>query len=85
MKEFTYEIKDALGIHVRPAGVLGKLIKDVNSVVTISCNGKSVDAKRMIALMGLGVKKGDLITVTIEGEDEDDVLPIVENFFKTNL
>jgi phosphocarrier protein len=38
-----------------------------------------------MALMGLGVKCGETVTVTIEGEDEDTVAPLIEAFFKENL
>ena len=36
-----------------------------------TCNGRSVNAKSILALMGLGVKQGDLIEMTAEGDDED--------------
>ena len=35
MKEFTYKIKDEVGIHARPAGYLAKKSKEFESVVTI--------------------------------------------------
>ena len=40
MKEFTYKIKDEVGIHARPAGYLAKKSKEFESVVTIEKNGK---------------------------------------------
>ena len=40
MKQFTYTIKDALGIHARPAGLLAKKAKSyADTTVTISANG----------------------------------------------
>ena len=45
MKEFTYTIKEPVGIHARPAGMLAKEAKTCQSTVTIvDKNGKSVDA-----------------------------------------
>ncbi len=35
MKQFTYTIKDELGVHARPAGLLVKLAKKYASKVTI--------------------------------------------------
>ena len=53
MKEFTYTIKEPVGIHARPAGMLAKEAKACQSTVTIvDKNGKSVDATRLMALMG---------------------------------
>ena len=55
MKEFTYTIKEPVGIHARPAGMLAKEAKSCQSTVTIvDKNGKSVDATRLMALMGMG-------------------------------
>ena len=38
-----------------------------------------------MALMGLGIKQGDTITVSVEGGDEDAILTKMEDFFKNNL
>ena len=51
MKKFDYTITDALGIHARPAGELVKVAKGFSSKITLGCNGKEVDAKRMISVM----------------------------------
>ena len=85
MKEFTYTIKDALGIHVRPAGLLVKEIQKYESQVTIEKNGKKAGGRKLMALMGLGVKCGETITVTAEGPDEDAAAAAVEEFLKANL
>ena len=85
MKTFTYTIKDDLGIHARPAGLLVKTAKNFNSEITIAKDGKSVNALKLMALMGLGVKCGDTITVTVSGEDEETAASAMEEFFKSNL
>ena len=85
MKTFTYTIKDDLGIHARPAGLLVKTAKNFNSEITIAKDGKSVNALKLMALMGLGVKCGDTITVTVSGEDEEPAASAMEEFFKSNL
>ena len=85
LKTFTYTIKDDLGIHARPAGLLVKTAKNFNSEITIAKDGKSVNALKLMALMGLGVKCGDTITVTVSGEDEESAASAMEEFFKSNL
>lgn len=85
MKEFTYTIKDELGIHVRPAGLLVKEIQKYESEVMIEKNGKKVGGRKLMALMGLGVKQGETITVTVEGSDEEAAAAGVEEFLKANL
>ena len=71
MKSFEYTITDEVGIHARPAGLLAKKVKDYQSVVTITKDGKSAEAKKLMAVMGLGVKQGQTVTVTVEGADEE--------------
>ena len=87
MKTFDYTVKDELGIHARPAGLLVKKITGVRSNVTIAvkAKGTSADAKRLMAVRKMAVKQGDVVTVTIDGEDEDTVAPQIEQFFKDNF
>ena len=64
MKSFEYTIKDELGIHARPAGLLAKEAKKYSSVCMIEKGGKSVKLSQLMMLMSLGAKQGDLVKVT---------------------
>lgn len=85
MKQFEYMIKDEVGIHARPAGLLAKEAKKYNSVIKIHFNGKEAEATKLMAVMGLGVKSGKTITVTVEGADEETASKAMEDFFKENM
>ncbi len=85
MKNFEYIIKDELGIHARPAGLLVKLVKNFQSSVLIASKGASADARKLMAVMALGITKGAQVTVTAEGEDEEAVIKEIEKFFRENL
>ena len=85
MKEFKYVITDPEGIHARPAGILVKQAAGYQSIVKIAKGEKSADAKRIFGVMGLGVKTGEEITITVEGADEDTAAAELETFFKENL
>ena len=85
MKQFDYTIQEAVGIHARPAGLLVKEVKKYKSTVTVIKGDKSNNALKLMALMGMGVKCGDTVTVTVEGEDEDTAAPALEAFFKEHL
>ncbi len=87
MKSFEYTVKDEMGIHARPAGILVKQLASVKSSVKIEVKAKdkSADAKRLMAVMKMAVKQGDTVTVTVEGEDEDTAAPQIEQFFKENF
>ena len=85
MKEFTYVITDEVGIHARPAGALAKLVKEGASRVTINAHDKSAEATKLMAVMGMGVKKGTKVHVIVEGADEEQMAGKIEQFFKENL
>ena len=86
MKEFTYVIQDALGIHARPAGMLAKKAKSyADTAVTISANGKTVNLGQLMKLMALGVKQGTEVTVTCDGANEDAACEGLLKFFQENL
>lgn len=85
MKSFEYTIKDELGIHARPAGALVKEAKKFNSKITVSKNGKEAEATKLMAIMGLGIKCGDTVTVSINGDDESSAYSSIKEFFSNSL
>lgn len=85
MKTFNYTITDEIGIHARPAGLLVKEAKEYNSKITVSIGGKQAEATKLMAIMSLGVKNGQTVEVSVEGEDEDIAFENVKIFFEKNL
>ena len=85
MKTFEYTITDELGIHARPAGMLVKEASKFASKIMIASPKKEVDAKRIMGVMGLGVKGGDTVKLTIEGEDEEAAAAAMQAFLEGNL
>ncbi len=86
MQQFTYTIKDRDGIHARPAGALIKEAKSFKSKITIDAHGKTADLKGGIfALMGLGIRCGWEVTITIEGEDEEVAAAKLQELFASTI
>ncbi len=85
MKIFTYTIKDAKGIHARPAAILVGEAKHFNSTINITANNKVGDLKRIFSIMSLGVTVGTTITITLEGNDEESGFLAIKNCLETNL
>ena len=71
MKEFQYTIQDPMGLHARPAGAIVRAAKAYASKITISCGEKSAQLTRLMAVMALGIKQGQTVTVTVDGPDEE--------------
>ena len=85
MKSFDYTIQDPLGLHARPAGLLVKQAKTYASTCFLEFDGKKVELTKLLALMGLGVVQGSSVTVTAQGDDEDDAIAQLQEFFKANF
>lgn len=70
MISFTHIIADPLGIHARPAALLVKTAAAFCSSINLRHGEREISAKKMIALMSLGLKQGDKLEIILEGEDE---------------
>ena len=66
------------------AGALVRAAKAYASKVTISCGEKSAQLTRLMAVMGLGIKQGQTVTVTIDGPDEDKAFSELQVQFLEN-
>lgn len=85
MRELQYIVMDETGIHARPAGLLAKEASRFQSEIRMTKGEQIADAKRIFSIMGLAVKHKELISITIEGEDEEEAIVAMEKFLKANL
>lgn len=85
MQTFEYTVQLSEGLHARPAGLLVKYAQSCNSEVQISYHGKTVNAKRLFAIMGLGIKQNEVMTIQVEGDNEAAECSGLKAFFQKNL
>lgn len=85
MKEFEYTLTVREGMHARPAGLFVKEAAKFKSIIIITKDNKSADAKRLFSVMGLGAHQGDIITISADGEDEEAAIQTLNEFFKENF
>ena len=85
MKTFQYTIKEELGMHARPAGLILQLAKEFRSSIVVSNKGNSGDLKRLMSVIGLDIQYQDTVTVTVEGPDEDVASEEMLAYFEENL
>lgn len=71
--ERVLELRNALGLHARPAAMLARLVAGFNAHVEV--NG--VDGTSVLALIGLGLSGGAQITVRASGPQAEHVLDAV--------
>lgn len=75
-KQFT--VKNPQGIHARPAGAIAKKATEfANEQITIEFNERKVNAKSITLLLTLGMKPGDMVTVSAEGNKAVEAIEAV--------
>ncbi len=73
-------ITNGVGMHARPAGELAKIILGEKASVTIEYNGKTANVKSLLNILALGLKSDEVFTVTVDGENEIEVLDRIADF-----
>jgi phosphocarrier protein HPr len=85
VREKKFTITDETGIHARPATLLVNKAGQYESQIDLHYNGKAVNLKSIMGVMSLGVPKGAEITVTAEGNDEEQALEGIADTIKEHL
>ncbi|HAZ63072.1 MAG TPA: HPr family phosphocarrier protein [Armatimonadetes bacterium] len=85
METFEYVIKDQLGLHARPAGLLIKEAKKFSSQIVIEQGESQVSALHLTALLSMGITIGTKVRVIAEGADAEAAIEAIKNFFEENL
>ncbi len=73
------------GLHARPAAALVKSCSKMDSNIHIKFGEKSCNAKSMMAVLKMGIKKGSLIEIEIDGGDESNNMQTVMNFINREI
>ena len=78
----TVRIDAAHGLHARPAARIAALTKQFHADVTVTHVDQSANAKSTVALMGLGIRKGDNLQIAGRGEQAqpavDAIIELIE-------
>ena len=67
------------GIHARPAALLAAAVKGCTAEVILASHGREASARSTVALMRLGVRKGDEVVIRASGPDASVALAAVES------
>ncbi|PKM65613.1 MAG: HPr family phosphocarrier protein [Firmicutes bacterium HGW-Firmicutes-2] len=82
MKSFTIIVPFEEGLHARPASQLVKVCQSAKSDIKIIKGTTEVNPKSILGILTLGAKYNDTLTMEISGEDEDEVVQKINNFFE---
>lgn len=65
------KVKNALGLHTRPAAAIVKLLQLRKSSVQFTYKDETINARSIMSILMLAARKNALITVTVEGDDAE--------------
>jgi phosphocarrier protein len=85
MVQLTATIKNALGIHARPAALIVQAAAKFRSEILLSKDGLEVNGKSIMGVMMLAAEAGSGVVVRAEGEDEEkaaqELVRVIESKF----
>lgn len=79
------KIKNALGLHARPATVIVKLLQKYKSHVSFTYKNETVNARSIMSLLMLAAAKNCHILITVNGEDAASVMKELMTAFETKF
>ena len=85
MKKEKIILQNETGLHARPAGELVKLTSTFKSDINLTANGKTVNAKSILAIMSLGIKASTEIEIECNGEDEEIAIEEIVKAFNNKF
>lgn len=80
MASFEYRVQDPVGLHARTAGKFVKKAQELGGDIAVSFKGAQADAKGLFAVLRLGVKGGDTILVTVQGENAEETARLFQQY-----
>ena len=70
----------ANGLEARPVALLVQVASQYESKIYVETENKKVNAKSIMGMMTLGLDAGEEITLSANGEDEEDAMKSIENY-----
>lgn len=79
--ERQVKVKNELGLHIRPAASIVKMLQSSKSMVFFTCNNETINARSIMSILTLVAKKNAKITITVDGDDAKSTMKnLVEAF-----
>lgn len=77
----TLTVKNELGLHIRPAAAIVKLVQKTKSRVYFSHKKETINAKSIMSILMLAAKKNASITITVDGKDAKIIMDKLIKYF----
>jgi phosphocarrier protein len=85
MKKQQVTVTNRAGIHARPAALIVQNIKDFKCGIYFERDQDRINAKSIMGVMTLGAGYGVELTITADGEDEDQAIAVLVHLFESKF
>lgn len=85
MPKRTVVLPNPSGLHARPAKVFAKAAAAAPGQVTVSKDGRAVNAASVLSVLTLDCHRGDEITINVEGDDAEATLTELVELIESGL
>jgi phosphocarrier protein HPr len=78
-------VHHSVGLHARPAAVFVRLASSFPAKINVSKEGRSANAKSILAILSLGVNQGDKIAIEADGERAEEAMQALIDLIQNNF
>lgn len=79
------EVQNKLGLHARAAAKLVHTATRFDADVKVRKDAEEVDAKSILGVLLLAAAKGSTVTVTVDGDDEEQAIESIQDLFDSKF
>jgi phosphocarrier protein HPr len=81
----TVKVKNSLGLHIRPAATIVKLLQATKCKVSFTYKKETINAKSIMSILMLAAKKNSNVTITIEGQEANKFMDKLVEYFESGF
>lgn len=85
MYNTSVQLQNETGLHARPASMFVKEASKYSSEVVIIKGDMEYNAKSIMGVLSMGAKKGDIITITAQGDDDKEAVEALKELVESNF
>lgn len=82
MKTIEVEIKNKAGLHARPSSLFVQVASNFDSEIKVKYEDEEINGKSIMGLMLLAAEQGAVLTLTANGDDEEDLLDALKELIE---
>lgn len=83
--EAFVKVKNKLGLHVRPATTIAKILQKRKAKVSLTYKGKTVNARSIMSIMILAAPKSSQLKIAADGSDAKETLSEILEAFENRF